>query len=82
MKRKSLYVVVIVIAFLVFVPTTSMAQRKEISQAKEWLKKNQNLDKAQQSMEKLLKDSANRENEKIWLLLFDAVKKQYEQKEH
>lgn len=79
MKRKSLYVVVIVIAFLVFVPTTSMAQRKEISQAKEWLKKNQNLDKAQQSMEKLLKDSANRENEKIWLLLFDAVKKQYEQ---
>lgn len=55
------------------------AQKKDISQAREWIKKNQNLDKAEQSMEKLLADSANRLNEKIWLTLFEAVQKQYEQ---
>lgn len=31
------------------------------------------------SMRKLLTDSANRNNKKIWNILFDAVKKQYEQ---
>ena len=30
-------------------------------------------------MEKLLKDSANQGNKKIWVTLFDAVRKQYEQ---
>jgi tetratricopeptide (TPR) repeat protein len=61
------------------VPVVSKAQKKEIVQAKEWIKKKQNLDKAQQSMEKLLKDSANRQNEKIYLVLFDAIKAQYEE---
>ena len=38
-----------------------------------------NLPQAQASMQKLLADSANQNNKKIWNLYFDAVRKQYEQ---
>lgn len=56
-----------------------MAQKKEIATAKDYVKSGKNLDKAQAAMEKLLKDSANRTNKKIWAVLYDAVNKQYEQ---
>ena len=55
------------------------AQKKDIATAKENVKKNRNLEQAEQSMLKLLADSANRFNEKIWLILFEYVSKQYEQ---
>lgn len=61
------------------VTLTMSAQRKVISQAKEYIKKGNNLEKAEQLMRDLLKDSTNRDNEKIWLTLFDAEKKQYAQ---
>lgn len=56
-----------------------MAQKKTITEARTNIKKGTNLDKAENSMRTLLKDSANLKNEKIWLTLFDAIKKQYEQ---
>lgn len=55
------------------------AQKKEIAAAKDLVKAGKNLDQAQQNMEKLLLDSANRANRKIWAVLYDAVRKQYEQ---
>lgn len=55
------------------------AQKKEIAAAKDLVKAGKNLDQAQQNMEKLLLDSANRTNRKIWAVLYDAVRKQYEQ---
>lgn len=55
------------------------AQKKEISLAKDNIKKGTNLEQAESSMSNLLKDSANRNNEKIWLTLYEAQKKQYEQ---
>lgn len=55
------------------------AQKKEIAQAQTYIKSGANLDKAEASMRKLLQDSANRENMKIWLTLTEAIKKQYEQ---
>lgn len=64
---------------LVLLPLTLSAQKKEMSQAKQWIKAGNNLENAEQSMRKLLTDSANRRNDKIWELLFNAVKKQYEQ---
>ena len=67
------------LSLFLFAPCSLRAQKKDIAQAKEWVKKKQNLDKAQQSMEALLKDSSNRTNEKIYLVLFEAVKGQYEQ---
>lgn len=55
------------------------AQKKEISAARDNVKAGNNLTQAQASMEKLLKDSVNRGNLKIWNILYDAVRKQYEQ---
>lgn len=55
------------------------SQKKEISAAKDQLKSGSNLPQAQQSMETLLKDTANFYNLKIWSLLYDIVAKQYEQ---
>lgn len=57
---------------------TSFAQKKEMSLAKGYIKSGQNLDKAEQLMATLLKDSANQQNFKIWEILFSAVKKQYD----
>lgn len=53
------------------------AQKKEMAQAKAAIKAGKPTD-AEASMRALLADSANRCNDKIWLVLFDAVKKQYE----
>lgn len=54
------------------------AQKKEIAQAKDNVKAGKALSEAEASMRKLLADSANKNNEKIWLVLFDAVRKQFE----
>lgn len=64
---------------LAFVVTTCMAQKKEISQARANVKAGNNLENAENSMKKLLEDSANAGNKKIWLTMFDAIKKQYDQ---
>lgn len=54
------------------------AQKKDIATAREYVKKGNNLEKAEQMMRKLLADSANRDNVKIWSVLFDAQRRQYE----
>lgn len=55
------------------------AQRKEISQARTYIKSGKDFDKAEKLMTELLaKDTANRANKKIYLTWYDAVKKQYE----
>lgn len=62
--------------------TDAAAQKKEISQARDWVKAGSNLDRAEASMRQLLADTAspaNRLNAKIWTVLFDAERKQYEQ---
>ena len=60
-------------------PVAASAQKKEIQTAKDQMKAGKNLDQAAASMKKLLADSANRTNRKIWTIYFDAVRKQYEQ---
>lgn len=60
-------------------PVVASAQKKEIQTAKDQVKAGKNLDQAAASMKKLLADSANRTNRKIWTIYFDAVRKQYEQ---
>lgn len=72
MKYKMLLLI-----FLVF-PVITLAQKKEIATAREYVKKNTNLEKAEQMMRSLLTDSSNRYNDKIWGTLFDAQRKQYE----
>ena len=73
LKRLFTYMFVVVLSTM-----ACHAQKKEIAQAKSDIKAGKSLVEAEASMRKLLADSANRYNEKIWLVLFDAVKKQYE----
>ena len=55
------------------------AQKKELSQARTYLKSGKDYDKAEKLMTDLLaKDSASRENKKVWLTWYQAVEKQYE----
>jgi tetratricopeptide (TPR) repeat protein len=58
---------------------SAFPQKKEISAARDWVKKGNNLARAEQSMMKLLEDSTNRDNKKIWSVLFESLRKQYEQ---
>ena len=65
--------------FLIFISVNVFSQKKEISQARLSVKNNSNLGQAEEAMRKLLKDSINKNNEKIWLILFDAIRKQYDE---
>lgn len=69
----------ITITLLLLMTTPCLrAQRKEISQARSYIKSGANLDKAVELMKGLLaKDSTNRHNPKIYTTWFDAVEKQY-----
>ena len=73
MKRITLLLCIICICLQI------NAQKKEISLAKDDIKNGTSLEQAESSIANLLKDSANRNNEKIWLTLYEAQKKQYEQ---
>jgi len=54
--------------------------RQELSQARTYLRsRNKNYSQAEQLMNKLLKDSANRDNKDIQHVLLEAVKGQYDQ---
>lgn len=55
------------------------AIKKDIAQARTYLKAGNNFDKAEQLMQNHLRDTANRHNERLWIIMFDAVKRQYEQ---
>ena len=55
------------------------AQKKQLSQARDNIKEGKNLDKVEASMWTLLKDSALQANVKMWVILTDALKAQYEQ---
>lgn len=55
-----------------------LAQKKEISQARTLLKNGKNPEQAEQLMTKLLKDSANQNDKRIYALWFQAVAQQYD----
>lgn len=55
------------------------AQRKQIGEARTYLKSGKNFDKAEKLMTDLLKDSANRENKRIYEIWLQSVQKQYDQ---
>lgn len=72
--------IVMMIAALALTPSLTSAQKKELSQARTYIKsRNKNYTQADQLMTKLLADSANREDKRIYQVLFEAVKGQYNQ---
>ena len=73
MKR----IIILSLLLIILVPCLN-AQRKEIGQARTFMKSGKNFDRAEKLMRDLLKDSANQENVKIHSILCDALRKQYE----
>jgi hypothetical protein len=69
----------ILVVFLCMASGMMYAQKKEISSARDDVHQGKNLENAEKTMQRLLRDSANRRNEKIWEILFDSQRKQYEQ---
>ncbi|WP_298450921.1 hypothetical protein [uncultured Prevotella sp.] len=67
-----------ILFFAIFISIAVFSQKKEISEARSNIKSRSNLEKAESSMRNLLKDSANRQNIKIYETLADAVRTQYE----
>lgn len=67
-----------VLFFAIFISIAVFPQKKEISEARSNIKSRSNLEQAESSMRNLLKDSANRQNIKIYETLADAVRTQYE----
>ena len=59
-------------------PCLAMAQKKELSQARTYIKSKKNYDKAEQLMTGLLKDSANHSNKRIYQVWLEAVKGLYD----
>ena len=55
------------------------AQKKEMSQARSYIKSGKELEKAEKMMADLLaRDSSCRKNPKVYLLLYQSLQKQYE----
>ena len=63
---------------LLSIGCNAFSQKKEINTARDWVKKGKNLEKAELSMRRLLEDSANQRNTKIWDVLFESLRKQYQ----
>lgn len=77
MYRQLPYIFVFI--FMTFFPFYALSQKKELAIARANLKAGSNLAQTEESMRTLLKDSANRQNHKIWLTLGEAIKKQYDE---
>ena len=59
-------------------PCLTLAQKKELSQARSLIKSAKYAE-AEKTVTALLKDSANRENRRIYQMWFEAVRGQYDQ---
>lgn len=69
----------VTLLLLAMITPCLMAQRKELSQARSYIKSRKNYDKAEQLMKGLLADSAMRQDKRIYVVWLDAVKGQYDQ---
>lgn len=64
---------------LLLLPSGLSAQKKQLSQAKDYIKSGKNLDKAESLVRAVLADSAEKDNLKAWQMLVETLRKQYEQ---
>lgn len=70
----------IAIAILALIVSVSFAQKKELSQARTYIKSGKDYDKAEKLMTDLIaKDSVNRQNKKIYATWYESVLGQYQQ---
>lgn len=64
---------------LLLMPSGLSAQKKQLSQAKDYIKSGKNLDKAESLVRAVLADSAEKDNLKAWQMLVETLRKQYDQ---
>ena len=70
----------IVIAFLSLIVSFAVAQKKELSQARSYIKSGKDYDKAEKLMTNLIaNDSASRQNKKVYATWYESVLGQYQQ---
>ena len=62
-----------------FIATVASAQRRQLQEARIYIKSGKNFDKAEKLMTDLLKDSTNRDNKRVYDYWWQSVQKQYEQ---
>ena len=62
---------------LIVIPCLAWAQKKELSQARSYIKSGKDFDKAEKLMTGLLRDSAHRDDERIYQVWAEAVHRQY-----
>ena len=63
---------------LLITPCLMSAQKRQLDQARSIIKSGKDFDKAENLVTGLLKDSANRDNKKIYLVWFETVRAQYD----
>ena len=68
----------LMLLFIMITPCLTMAQKKELSQARTILKSGKKIEEAEKLMTGLLKDSANRDNKRIYAVWYEAVLRQYQ----
>jgi len=68
-----------ILCCMLILTTNVSAQRKQIGEARTYLKSGKNYDKAEKLMTDLLKDSANQDNKRIYEIWLQSVQKQYDQ---
>ncbi|MBQ8949486.1 MAG: hypothetical protein IJ059_06855 [Prevotella sp.] len=77
MTRQTIYLLILLTTLLLPLTPVS-AQKRQMAEAENYLRSGKNYDKAEQLMTKLLKDSANQQNPRIYNLWLQAVEKQYD----
>ena len=70
---------ILIIAVLLICTLSAAAQKKEISEARSYIKSGKDYDKAEKLMTGLLAHPENRKNEKIYETLYNAIMGQYVQ---
>lgn len=69
---------VFTLLILMITPCLTLAQKKELSQARAILKSGKGIEQAEKLMTGLLKDSANRDNKRIYAVWYESVLMQYQ----
>ena len=69
---------ILTLLLLLIIPCLASAQKKELSQARSILKSKRGVEQAEQLITKLLKDSANRQDKRIYAVWYESVLMQYQ----
>ncbi len=69
---------IIALTFILLMPCAIMGQKKELSQARTYIKSGKDFDKAEKLMTDLLKDPIHRGNERIYNTWYESVMLQYQ----